>query len=148
MAKSVAKAGAVSALDYLAHPEKYPLAGVCAVYGDDAFLKSEVLIAIRGQVLEGGEGEFGLTTFTGREVRLRDIHDALATVSLFGAGRRLVIIDEADPFVSEFRRRAGGLRREASSRCVGAGREDVAQQYAAGEGGRGQRPRDPVRFSE
>jgi DNA polymerase-3 subunit delta len=74
-----------------------------AVYGDDAFLKSEVLIAVRGQVLEGEEGEFGLTTFTGREVRLREVYDALATVSLFGAGRRLVIIEDADPFVSEFR---------------------------------------------
>jgi len=103
MAKSVAKAGTVSALDYLAHPEKHPLAGVCAVYGDDAFLKSEVVIAVRGQVLEGEEGEFGLTAFAGREVRLCDVRDALATVSLFGAGRRLVIIEEADPFVTEFR---------------------------------------------
>ncbi|HEX3602228.1 MAG TPA: DNA polymerase III subunit delta [Lacipirellulaceae bacterium] len=103
MAKASAKAGVVSALDYLANPEKHPLAGVCAVYGDDAFLKSEVLGALRGHILKGEESDFGLSTFTGREVRLRDVHDALATVSLFGTGQRLVIIEEADPFVSEFR---------------------------------------------
>jgi DNA polymerase III subunit delta len=103
MAKSGAKAGSVNAFGYLAHAEKYPLAVACAVYGDDVFLKSEVLTAVRRQVLAGEEGDFGLTTFSGREVRLRDIHDALATVSLFGAGRRLVIVEEADSFVSECR---------------------------------------------
>ena len=103
MAKSAAKAGVASALDYLAHPDKYPAAGVCAVYGDDAFLKSEVLAALRRQVLGGDDGEFGLTTFAGRDVQLRDVHDALATLSLFGDGERLVIVEEADPFVSEYR---------------------------------------------
>lgn len=103
MAKSAVKAGVVVALDFLAQPEKYPAASVCAVFGDDAFLKAEVLIALRRQVLSGDEGEFGLTTFTGREVQLRDVHDALATLSLFGAGQRLVIIEEADSFVSEYR---------------------------------------------
>jgi DNA polymerase-3 subunit delta len=93
----------VSALDYLATPDKYPSTGMCAVYGDDAFLKAEVLGVLRAHVLQGEESDFGLSTFTGREVRLRDIHDALATVSLFGTGQRLVIVEEADPFVSEFR---------------------------------------------
>ncbi len=103
MAKSAAKAGVVSALDYLAHPEKHSAASVCAVFGDDSFLKSEVLTALRRQVLGGSEGEFGLTTFAGREVLLRDVRDALSSMSLFGDGQRLVIIEEADPFVTEYR---------------------------------------------
>ncbi len=132
MAKSAAKAGVVSGLDYLAHPGKHPLAGVCAVFGDDAFLKSEVLIALRGQVLEGEEGDFGLTTFAGRDVRLRDVYDALATVSLFGAGRRLVIIEEADPFVSEFR----GELEEYVAKVAGTLRVPSAGVSSASDGTR------------
>jgi DNA polymerase III subunit delta len=103
MAKSATKAGTVSALDYLAHPEKHPAPSVCAVYGDDAFLKAEVLSALRRQVLGGNDGDFGLSTFTGREVQLRDVRDALSSLSLFSDGQRLVIIEEADPFVTEYR---------------------------------------------
>jgi DNA polymerase-3 subunit delta len=103
MAKSAAKAGVVSAIDFLAHPEKHSAAGVCAVFGDDAFLKGEVLSALRRQVLGGGDAEFGLTTFTGREVQLRDVRDALSSQSLFGDGKRLVIVQEADSFVTEYR---------------------------------------------
>ena len=53
MAKSPAKkTGTLSALDFISHPEKYPVAGVCAVFGDEAYLKSEVLSALRRQVLQ------------------------------------------------------------------------------------------------
>jgi DNA polymerase-3 subunit delta len=101
MAKSTAKAGSISGLDYLANAEKHSPSCLCAVYGDDAFLKFEVLTALRRNTL--GEGDFALTTFTGREVQLRDVLDALSSRSLFGDGDRLVIIEEADSFVSEYR---------------------------------------------
>jgi DNA polymerase-3 subunit delta len=103
MAKATNKAGTVGALDYLANVEKYRPVGLCAIYGDDAFLKLEVLTALRHYTLGGGEGDFGLTTFAGREVQLRDVLDALSSRSLFGDGQRVVIIEDADPFVSEFR---------------------------------------------
>jgi DNA polymerase-3 subunit delta len=100
MAKSSAKSLALSALDYLAHPEKHPAASVCAVHGPEEFLKREVLQAIRREVL-GEEGdEFSLVTFSGDEAELRDVVDALSTASLFGSGRRLVIVEAADAFVS------------------------------------------------
>ena len=41
--------------------------------------------------------------FDGRETLLRDVTDALATRALFGGGRHLVIVDEADEFVSDNR---------------------------------------------
>ena len=103
MAKSAAKTGAVNALDYLANPAKYPVTSVCAVHGDETFLKSEVAAAIRREVLGGDDGGFSLSTFTGRDVQLRDVFDGLATVSLFGGGRRLVVVEDADGFVSENR---------------------------------------------
>jgi DNA polymerase III subunit delta len=104
MAKSrSAKSGVVSALDLLANEAKYPAASVCAVHGDDAYLKSEVLTSLRRQWLGAGDEEFSLSTFAGREAQLRDVLDALATVSLFGSGRRMAIVLEADPFVTQYR---------------------------------------------
>jgi DNA polymerase III subunit delta len=105
MAKSsTAKSAAVSAVAYLAEPEKHPVGPVCAVTGDELFLKREVLAALRRDVLGQEQDEFSLTTFAGRSgVALRDVLDALATVSLFGGGRRMVVVDEADDFVSENR---------------------------------------------
>lgn len=90
-------------MDFLANPAKFPPGHVCAVMGDEAFLKREVLAELRAQVLGDDEGEFSLTTLAGRDARLRDVLDALGTVSLFGSGKRLVIVDEVDSFVSEHR---------------------------------------------
>jgi DNA polymerase-3 subunit delta len=98
-----AKSSVISALEYLADPKKYPVTGVCAVSGDEAFLKSEVLVTIRRTMLAGEDAEFSLTTLAGRDATLRDVADALSTVSLFGDGRRLVIVEEADSFVTEYR---------------------------------------------
>jgi len=115
MAKSsAAKSGDVDALEFLSNPDKYPPANVCAVFGDDAFLKGEVLAAIRRQLLGGADGEFGLSVFAGREVELRDVRDALDSVSLFGDGQRLVIIEDADTFVSDHRPE---LEEYVASRC-------------------------------
>src|SRR4051812_15117832 len=98
-----AKSAAVSALDYLNSPADHPPTSICVVYGDEAFLKAEVLTALRREVLAGQDSEFSLTILVGKEAQLRDVVDELSTVSLFGDGRRLVIIEEADSFVSEYR---------------------------------------------
>lgn len=104
MPKASAKwSGTVSALDYLSKPDSHPAVGVSAIFGDDAFLKREVLGALRRQILGGEDADCSLATFTGKEAQLREVLDALATVSLFGDGRRMVIVEEADPFVTAYR---------------------------------------------
>ena len=60
MAKSSSKTAALNATEYLASPGKHPAAAVCAVFGDEAFLKREVLAAIRAEVLGDDVGECGL----------------------------------------------------------------------------------------
>ncbi len=109
MAKTVSKksttgkSASLDALAYLAEPQKHLAHSVCAVYGDEPFLKSEVLAALRRTNLGDEDGQFALTTLTGRDARLRDVIDALSTVSLFGDGRRVVIVEDADTFVTEYR---------------------------------------------
>jgi DNA polymerase-3 subunit delta len=105
MAKATStKSAVVPATTFLAAPEKHPAGPVCAAIGEEAFLKREVIASLRRQALGGDQDEFSLSTFAGRSgVPLRDVLDALATVSLFGSGRRVVIVEEADDFVSENR---------------------------------------------
>jgi DNA polymerase-3 subunit delta len=99
----MAKSKTLTALDFLTKPEKHPAAAVCAVYGDEAFLKRQVLVALRRQVLDGADGEFSLTVLEGKTAEWRDVRDGLSTASLFGSGRPLVVVEDADPFVTRYR---------------------------------------------
>jgi DNA polymerase-3 subunit delta len=93
----------VDALDYLANPAKYPAAGACALFGDESFSKRQVLLALKDQVLAGDDSDFSVTVFSGRDCMLRDVTDALSTRALFGEGRHMVVVEEADEFVSQNR---------------------------------------------
>lgn len=84
-----------SALETLLAAKLPPRGPLCAVVGDDDFLKREVLIKLRGN----GEAEY----FAGREAAWRDVHDALTMVSLFGDGAEVVVVEDADKFVSDNR---------------------------------------------
>ena len=61
----------------------------------DAFLKGEVLTALRKQLLGGADGEFGLTVFAGREERCRltdglPCGERICTPGFDSRGKRLV----------------------------------------------------------
>lgn len=96
-------ADTLHALDYLDKPDGFPPRAVCVVYGDDAYLKRAVLKSLRQQALGEEEGEFSLSVIAGKEAKLVEILDELATVSMFGPADRLVIVEEADEFVSKHR---------------------------------------------
>lgn len=91
---------AVDAVEYVAHPEKHPAAPICVLFGDEAFLQRQALARLRQQVVAGDDAEFSVVTLLGDETELREVLDELSTVSLFGGGQRLVVIDDADGFVS------------------------------------------------
>lgn len=95
-------ANAVSAIDYLIAPDDYPPRPLCAVFGNDDFLKRQVLDRLRRTVL-GTEGDFSLRSFEGPSAELRDVLVELGTVAMFG-DRRLVVIEQADQFVTRYRR--------------------------------------------
>ena len=91
------------ALEYLAQPEKHPPLPVCAVYGDEAFLRRQAILILREAVRGGEEGDFSYTTVEGRKAEWRDVQEDLSTVAMFGGGRRLVLVEEADDFVTRYR---------------------------------------------
>src|SRR5690606_55557 len=77
---------------------------VCALAGDEPLLKHECMDRIRGLVLAGEDDQVSLIKFDGRETPARAVFDELATISMFG-GRRLVMVEEADDFITEHRTR-------------------------------------------
>jgi DNA polymerase III subunit delta len=91
------------ALDYLSQAEKYPPRPVAAVYGDESFLRRQALLKLREVVLGRHEGDFSFSAFEGDNAELRDVLDELATVAMFGGVKRLVVVEEADNFVSRYR---------------------------------------------
>jgi DNA polymerase III subunit delta len=97
----------IHAFDYLADPVKHRPPGVCAVFGDEPFLKQLVLKELRKQVV-GTDTDVPVASHECDERPLdwRDVADELATVSLFGGGGpRLVVLERADAFVSANRQR-------------------------------------------
>ena len=50
----------------------------------------------------GDDADFSLTAFEGPAAELRDVLEELATVAMFGQ-RRLVVVEEADEFISRYR---------------------------------------------
>ena len=93
----------IVALDFLAKVESHAPKSVCVVFGDDAYLKRQVVAAIRQNVLTTDDAELSLCKADGSEAELRDVMDELSTMSMFGGGQRLVIVEDADSFVSRFR---------------------------------------------
>ena len=90
------------AIDYLGQPDKYPPKPVCVAFGDDLFLRRQVLLGLRHAVLGDEEGDFSLSSYEGRAAEFRDVAGELTTLAMFGS-RRLVVVDEADEFVSRYR---------------------------------------------
>ena len=54
-------------------------------------------------MLGGDDGDFSLTTFEGRGTLFRDVHEVLSTVAMFGGGKRLAVVEDADDFVTRYR---------------------------------------------
>jgi len=94
----------VHALNYLEDPAAYPAGPVCAVFGEEAFLKDRVLARLRREVLGGGDADFSFQRVEGSSATLPDVIEQLATIAMFGGGKRLVLVEQADEFVSRHRR--------------------------------------------
>ena len=96
-------ADSITAFEFLAREKTPSVPAVCVLFGDEPLLRSESLARLRTEVLFGDDGELSFTSFNGNDAEPREIFDELATVSMFGDGRRMVAIEEADKFVTKHR---------------------------------------------
>ena len=92
----------VSALAFLMAPDQFKPGAVCAVVGDDAFLRHEVRLRFSSPA-EGEDDDFSLTSCEGRSAQWLDVVDLLRERSLFGDDSRTVLVEDADSFVKSYR---------------------------------------------
>jgi DNA polymerase-3 subunit delta len=81
---------------------------LCAVYGDDSYLRREVLDALVGGLLGGPVDDLAVTRFVGDRASLADVLDELRTLP-FLVKERVIIVEEADKFVSAHRKELEAL---------------------------------------
>jgi DNA polymerase-3 subunit delta len=74
---------------------------IAVLHGGERHLKHAVLEALRARVL-GETGDIGFTRFGGKETDALTVFDELRTISMWG-DRRLVLVDDAEDFVSKNR---------------------------------------------
>jgi DNA polymerase-3 subunit delta len=92
----------MDSLAFLERPGKSKPQPVCALPGDEDFLKRQVVLALRRRVLGEGDDGFGYSSYPGDKAVWSAVHDELQTLPFLG-GRRLVVIEGADPFVTAHR---------------------------------------------
>ncbi len=103
MAKSSAQPGtSLSAFEILQRSDAVKLRPVYVLAGDEEFLRSAALAAVRECVLGKDGDEMGLSRFEGKSAALADVLDELSMLPFLGS-RRLVVVSVADEFVSKHR---------------------------------------------
>jgi DNA polymerase-3 subunit delta len=92
----------MDSLAFLERADRLKPQPVYVVHGDEEFLKRQALTALRRLVLGEGDTAFGLSIHAGDKASLAAVCDELQTVP-FLSTCRLVLVENADPFVSQFR---------------------------------------------
>jgi DNA polymerase-3 subunit delta len=88
---------------YLPQAEKHGVRPFVVLHGEEAHLKTAARRALCRIVLGSEEeGDLGLTRVPGRDAEWKSVRDELLTLSMFG-DRRLVIVEDADEFVTRHR---------------------------------------------
>lgn len=86
--------------------------GLCPIFGTDRFLK-RLSIASLTAWFAAEEEDFAASKYDGNQATWPDIKDELFTRSLFGGdGPKLIVVDDAEPFVKNYRDRLEDLAKE------------------------------------
>jgi DNA polymerase-3 subunit delta len=93
----------MNALDWLREASGHPPLPVYAVFGDDAYLIRESIRAVAQAAVPGGEAAAATSRFAGPVTELATVLDELFTLPFFSR-RRLVIVEDADTFVTKHRK--------------------------------------------
>jgi len=85
---------------FIAKPEEFDTGPMVALTGSERYLKRASLQALRTAVLGSADEEPSI--FSGKDAVLSDVLDELSMISMWG-DRRLVIVEDADEFVTNYR---------------------------------------------
>ncbi len=87
---------------FLEDDRETPLKPIYVVYGDEDFLKRQVLLKLRQRCFGDDEESLGWSLLAGEKADFAEVRDELSTLG-FLSEHRLVQIDQADGFVTKFR---------------------------------------------
>jgi DNA polymerase-3 subunit delta len=93
----------VNALDWLRDDWERPIRPVFTVFGDDAYLVRESVKAVIQTVFPGEAQDAMISRFPGATAQLATVLDEVFTLPFF-TRRRLVIVEDADPFITKYRK--------------------------------------------
>jgi DNA polymerase-3 subunit delta len=91
------------ALDWLQDSGRQPVHGIYVIYGGDHYLTRESIAGVIRAVYPEADAEPAITRFAGPQAALADVLDELFTLPFFSR-RRLVLVEEADAFVTKYRK--------------------------------------------
>src|SRR5262245_61427565 len=94
----------MDSLDFLDHIGKAELLPVYVVHGEEEFLKRQVIAALRARAVGDGDPAFAVSTHAGEKAEWSAVLGELRTLP-FLSPRRLVLVEDAEPFVSNYRTR-------------------------------------------
>jgi len=103
----------MDSLAFLQNVPKLQPQSLYVLHGDEDFLKRQVVKALRRMVLQSEEDSFGLSSYAGNAAQWATVHDELHTLPFLGT-RRLLVVEDGDPFVSLYR---GQLEKLAANPC-------------------------------
>jgi DNA polymerase-3 subunit delta len=90
------------ASDFLSKKRRGPAPPIVVVFGDEEFLHRQCAQQIKKWILGDDPDDFCYSTYDGSQVTWPSVHDELRTPPFLG-DRRLIVIDDADDFVSAHR---------------------------------------------
>src|SRR5262245_58566440 len=79
-----------------------PIQPLYVLHGDEAFLERQALLALRRRALGPDADEAAASVHPGDKAQFAAVWDELETAPFFAA-KRLVVVENADPFVTRFR---------------------------------------------
>jgi DNA polymerase III subunit delta len=92
----------MDSLTFLDRAAKTKPQPIYVLHGEEHFLKRQVIAALCKIVLGAEDDSFGLATFNGDKATFAAVHNELSTLP-FLSPRRLVVVENAEPFVTEER---------------------------------------------
>ncbi len=90
-------------LEWLRASSDQALKPVYIIFGDDLYLRREAINQVIHAVIPGDDADVGVSRYDGQSVKLADVMDELRTLPFFSK-RRVVLVEDADPFVTSYRK--------------------------------------------
>ena len=117
-------------------------------FGDDAYLIRESTRAIARVVFPESDGDQAIVRFPGSSTPLANVFDEVRTLPFFSR-KRLVIVDDADPFISKHRKELEAYTDKPSGIGHSAvARQDLVSDHQAGDDCRKSGASDQLREPE